>query len=181
MMGCKNRAVTGSWEQFEARGAIKTATWSRTYTNTGGMQGWLEAGEQWRHGLLRAERQESGGDKRKEGRNDRWKQRKLSVWEQRGGKRRHCMNPGRFSQGRWCVSSGEIDAVCWYLAFDQKSQDSQCHPPLTCSTWLLFWLSAKRHQPPTYSCASFTGWFQLITSLCVILSIFISCDKAASG
>lgn len=32
MMGCKNKAVTGSSEQLEARGAIKTTTRSRSYT-----------------------------------------------------------------------------------------------------------------------------------------------------
>lgn len=39
MMGCKNSAMTGSSERFEARGAVKTAIWSRTYTNTGGDAG----------------------------------------------------------------------------------------------------------------------------------------------
>lgn len=102
MMGCKNRAVTGSWEQFEARGAIKTAIWSRTYTNTGGIQGWLEAGEQWRHGLLRVERQESGGDKRKEGRN-RWQMKAKKV-KRAGAERR---KKTTFHES-WEILSGEV-------------------------------------------------------------------------
>lgn len=38
MMGCKNKAVTGSSGQLEARGAIKTTTWSRSYTHTEGSE-----------------------------------------------------------------------------------------------------------------------------------------------
>ena len=45
MMGCRNRAVTGSTERLEARGAINTAIRSRTYTNTVGELGWAEAKE----------------------------------------------------------------------------------------------------------------------------------------
>lgn len=36
MMGCRNRAMTGSTERFEAIGSINIARRSRTYTNTGG-------------------------------------------------------------------------------------------------------------------------------------------------
>lgn len=58
--------MTGSSEQFEARGAIKTAIWSRTYTNTGGdagMTGSQGNNENESQRLQRAGRGKSGSDR----------------------------------------------------------------------------------------------------------------------
>lgn len=57
-VGCRNRAVTGSTEQFKDKGASKTAIWSRTYANTGGggSGGWKSCDREDGHRLQSVER-----------------------------------------------------------------------------------------------------------------------------